>query len=469
MVIRKRTLYFYLVVSILTTTAFVLPTLWAIPTALTLGIAALVPSVWLYTTLLLPVLLVRAGGPWILLLKGLSIACTLYVGFVIPNQMNQRLSRLAAEDQSDSDLRSSTSKPEHIAFVNRRSFPRDTDAEFQLTECDILCQRLLLNKAVKSVTIESHSVANSNKIASTTYTLEVANRCPEIFKRSSMGPLLDTVLHVVEGQCIVPHVAEPFSNGLKFDFESKFVGEDPTAYYNEESASSNVSRLETTEFSNGVAVKTTVQSSTITNRYAVPLLAYISGNYFSSNARLKLLTVSSSTFIPSLPTILKIKYGIDSTPNEKTSKHGQDLFAGSLVRVSEDTVKRLLDDNDPRQFDSMRRLAIVRWVAYANGKVPMFKFYPQNRSTVSRIITDPRVTDLTALAWMLNLSASGSESFAPAVRTRVCAKFDTETVASKKDMLGAYLKISGRSSEILPFPKRQSLAELTIRVCSTGK
>ena len=223
MIIRRKVLVLYLWLTAAAVVALLNPKLWAIPSLLSLGLLSFVPMVWIYSTLLLPVLILRPNKGWILFGKAASVGLAALVAVGVPVFLNNAADRAIARATAGDFKRKPSAHPRHFNFVSTATTGRvERNDPLTTSRCDKLCQRLLLNKAVRTVTMVYEERAEAR--SSVQFRIEKRARCPEAFADSD-DVIVDTVLNAIRGNCIVAEAGAKMNDGFVVRSDSIYLAE----------------------------------------------------------------------------------------------------------------------------------------------------------------------------------------------------------------------------------------------------
>jgi hypothetical protein len=202
----------YAILTVVSTLFLAMPGL-ALPFIIfTLGAAALVPTLWLYATVLVPAYLLRRAGAPRLVAVPIGIVSVALLA-VVPAQIGRPAANKIVADYVSTDFRRGLpTRPKSIEFVRRSNeYFRDGDNPLKHAVCDEICQRLLLTRQVQSVA--TRATASKGRSILVTYTIAEQERCPVAFAEGRYA-LPSTIRANIAGICIVPNIRLALENGV---------------------------------------------------------------------------------------------------------------------------------------------------------------------------------------------------------------------------------------------------------------
>lgn len=431
MIIRHKVLVAYILLTIAAVTALLYPNFWAIPSILSLGLLSLVPAVWLYSTILLPVLLLRSSSSWAGFAKAASIGIAACVAVGVPFFLNAAIDRAADRATEGDFINRPAALVRHVTFVENSvsGNVRENDP-LTITKCDKLCQRLLLNKSIETVTVVFEKGGTATTLVQ--YRLESRTRCPEAFAAPGTA-IIDTVRHAIEGECIIADVGRGMNNGLVL----KQIPLYPTDLLDLGSRSPEASRLLIWEKS-GETLTPIVQRTSVEYFRSADLLIPV--HYFGLLTTVAGWQVAGErAFIngASLAEFLEAELHISALPPMSDGGERQfDRPALNLIRLDSMTVSRLLDDTDNAPFNRDVTEAITGWVA---GLAYRKSGPPSEEETilVRRIISDHRISNLQSVGWTLFRQSQLAKDTSSDVVHRLCKPNNNLDVVSAQQLIRA--------------------------------
>ena len=217
MIVDRRLLVAYAVLTFWAMLFLALPGVAMLFAILTLGAALLVPSLWLYTTALIPAYALWCAGATKLVAVPIGIVSVALL-VVVPGQIARPALQKMIADYTATDFRGDLPmRPASIEFVRRStSYSSADDNPLKHAVCDEVCQRLLLTRQVQSVTTRA-IVAKARSVV-VTYTIVEQQRCPVAFAESRYV-LPSTIRANIAGVCIVPKIGIALASGLSIRVE----------------------------------------------------------------------------------------------------------------------------------------------------------------------------------------------------------------------------------------------------------
>src|SRR5665213_1469972 len=362
MLIRKQVLAYYLAISVVSLIAYVVPTLSAFLSLLTLGLFALIPNIWLYLTLLLPVVLFRSNSEAFLLLKAASIALTLYVGIGVPKQRNDKIDSAIAGLTKDDFNRPTTVQPTHLKFLVSSYYSSDDKKNaLKTSACDTICQRLLINGEVETVTLEARDNRSQQNVSTVTFKMERLARCPDAFATNDEA-IVDTILQAIEGNCIVAIIGQDMTNGVQF--ESKWIDLDKNIFPEDSYVPRAVRYLVSEKL--GDSLVPIAQVTSVRYRKADDvLMASPYGSFFTTVSGWHASGTPTTKNEFDFPTYIENKLKISALPPmASTGVRQVDMTAFNRIHLDTATVEKTLDDQSDATFNQDVTMAITSWAEY---------------------------------------------------------------------------------------------------------
>jgi hypothetical protein len=181
---------------------------------LTLGLGVLIPSIWLYVTVMMPGLLLhRSGVHWslaVLISVTAAAALAIMPARIAAPRAEQTLLELTADDFHKPLPRG----PERIELIRDQvAFVRKGDDPVEHAACDEICQHLLLTRQVTTVTVIAHPLYGKPPIV-VSYSLAAMARCPTVFDSRHANVLRSTTKARIAGLCITPARGIGMTDGI---------------------------------------------------------------------------------------------------------------------------------------------------------------------------------------------------------------------------------------------------------------
>lgn len=369
-----------------------LPSLAMLFGILTLGLAYLVPSIWLYATAAMPgFMLWRAGAPGVLG-AAVSIAAVAALALVPAKFAAQEAEQLVVDYTSGDFRKALPKKPQHIELVrDGTAFIRPGDDPIEHAVCDELCQRLLLTRQVTSVTVTARGMNGEPLVVG--YALRAMDRCPTAFDIKAR--ILPSATKArIEGLCIVPSRGIGMMSGLIIRHDElvrRFV---PTFAL---VSAKHVVRLEVSERSNGAEVPLLRSTEVTVGQATAPLsvfpyaglLTSVKGNAISKNER----NVNPLPLL-SLMEELGFSLGLKPTVRPGTPLQALILTSERPLQADRSMVATLLAQPGAGPFDYDLQLAAAGWTQqFWSGKAERDA---DDLTVFSALIRDRRVQRLGA-------------------------------------------------------------------------
>jgi hypothetical protein len=202
----------YAILTVISALFLAMPGLALLFIVVTLGGAALAPTLWLYATVLIPAYLLRRAGAPRLAAVPIGIVSVALLA-VIPAQIARpAVQKIIAGYVADDFRRALPTRPTSIEFVRRSNeYFRDGDNPLKHAICNEICQRLLLTRQVQSVA--TRTTASKGRSILVTYTIAEQKRCPVAFAEGRYA-LPSTIKANIAGICIVPNNGLVLENGV---------------------------------------------------------------------------------------------------------------------------------------------------------------------------------------------------------------------------------------------------------------
>jgi hypothetical protein len=184
-------------------------------TLLTAGLWILLPTFWVYATALLPAYLLKRTGAQPIFYIPLGFTCVASLALVPFYLARADAEKLIGELTREDFETSLPAQPMAIELVRHPKSTGDSNSGASDADCGYLCQRILVDETIPSVTITVLQPESRVPLV-VTYRLRKPEECPK-----AAGSSRDKALRVIklnrQGQCIVPELGVGMTAGLSVE------------------------------------------------------------------------------------------------------------------------------------------------------------------------------------------------------------------------------------------------------------
>jgi hypothetical protein len=215
----RRFLIIYAAVALIGAILVSAPAVAVILLLFSFGLAApllLIPTVWVYLTVLWPAVFARSAGLPRVVCVALGVACVGALA-VVPPLLAPRVARLdGASILADDVAGKLPTPPKAIEFEKTGPFYGGPNDPLRDAACDKVCQTLLLSREVDSVRVHAVLGGDTSRTSvAIVYSYQERPSCPKAFADADAA-LPATQAAATRGRCIVPNVGGAWSAGVKF-------------------------------------------------------------------------------------------------------------------------------------------------------------------------------------------------------------------------------------------------------------
>jgi hypothetical protein len=466
---RKTPFKLYVGLSVWSGLAYLFPTLFTIFSFFTLGLSSLIPTIWLYATLLLPVLLIRSNTPLSTLLKVASVILAIVVSYKPGQIQNAAIDREIEQLTKGDFITTASRKHKHILLVeNYVHFEDRNDNSFSNAKCDKFCQRYLLNGDIATVTVHATDQYNKSKQATATYGFEKRERCPNIWN-STDDAIVDVALKVLDGFCVVHLPEAVFTEGLIV--EKQHVSLDEHIFVQGINTSWAV-RLFVSERV-GNLNKPLAQVTSIQYTKANGILTISTyGSLFSTVSGWQTGGSLENNNPQTTEEFIEKYFQIKATPPpKKDGTSGFDVHSFNIIAPETTDVVFTMEDKSPLPFEELRIQAIGGWMERLPSKLRREKrnMSLEEVTLLKKIVGDLRMGDLSrgneAIRHMVNTDRANIKLIAE----RFCKVLSLKTQTKSEELLSVILMEArdGSSNKIPQFrPSIEITAQVEKEYCS---